>query len=92
MKIYCVDDDREVLEELYSCLSKTGFNECLGFPPNFFREFNNDRSVDLMIPKQNLPAYNDSDNVGFIEHQDGNCFNFLLQDEVGGVQVQTNGD
>ncbi|KEH33487.1 flavonol synthase/flavanone 3-hydroxylase [Medicago truncatula] len=86
---------REVVEELFAQMSKIGvvieniINECLGLPPNFLKEFNNDRSWDFMVALRYLPASN-NENVGITEHEDGNCVTFVLQDEVGGLEVLSN--
>jgi isopenicillin N synthase-like dioxygenase len=64
-------------------------NECLGLPTNFLKEFNHDRSWDFMAALRYFPASNDED-VGITEHEDGNCITFVLQDEVGGLQVLRN--
>jgi len=64
-------------------------NECLGLPTNFLKEFNNDRNWDFMVALRYLPASN-IENVGITEHEDGNCVTFVLQDEVGGLEVLSN--
>lgn len=33
-----------------------------------------------------------NENIGNTEHEDGNCVTFVLQDEVGGLEVLKNGD
>jgi isopenicillin N synthase-like dioxygenase len=86
---------REVLEELFVQMSTIGvvmeniINECLGLPPNFLKQFNHDRSWDFMAALRYFPASIDED-VGITEHEDGNCITFVLQDEVGGLQVLRN--
>lgn len=64
-------------------------NECLGLPTNFLKDFNHDRSWDFMVALRYFPASND-ENVGITEHEDGNCITFVLQDEVGGLQLLRN--
>ncbi|XAR50063.1 Flavonol synthase [Bertholletia excelsa] len=87
---------REVLEEMFSYFTKTGkimeriLNECLGLPPNFLQEYNHDRSWDFMVALHYFPATDTEDN-GISEHEDGNWFTFVLQDEVGGLQVSKDG-
>ncbi|KAK2973537.1 hypothetical protein RJ640_010592 [Escallonia rubra] len=87
---------REVLEELFTYFSKTGqlvesiITDCLGLPPNFLKEYNGDRSWDFMVAMNYFPA-TESENNGVSEHEDGNCITFVLQDEVGGLEVQKNG-
>jgi isopenicillin N synthase-like dioxygenase len=89
--------DREVLEEIFSHLTRTGgvvesiLNECLGFPPEFLKEYNHDRSWDIMTAKHYFPA-TENENNGISEHEDGNLFTFVIQDEVGGLQVRKNGE
>lgn len=89
--------DRDVLEEVFTCLSKTGrvieeiVNDCLGLPPNFLgHEYNPDRSWDFMTVMHYFPA-TESENNGITEHEDGNCFTFVFQDESGGLQVRKDG-
>ncbi|KAI9174165.1 hypothetical protein LWI28_013040 [Acer negundo] len=88
---------KEVLEDVFSHLTKLGsliestINECLGLPPNFLKEFNHDRSWDLMSAKRYFPA-TETENNGISEHEDGNCVTFVLQDQIGGLQVKKNGE
>ncbi|KAJ7956384.1 Flavonol synthase/flavanone 3-hydroxylase [Quillaja saponaria] len=88
---------RGVLEEIFGYLSKTGLlvesilNDCLGLPPNFLKEFNHDRSWDLMAALHYFPASN-NENIGITEHEDGNCITFVFQDGVGGLEVCKNGE
>ncbi|OVA09024.1 Oxoglutarate/iron-dependent dioxygenase [Macleaya cordata] len=87
---------REILEETFSHLTKTGLlvekilNDCLGLPPNFLHEYNHDRSWDFMVALRYFPATN-TENTGISEHQDGNCITFVFQDEVGGLEVLKDG-
>ncbi|KGN63985.1 gibberellin 2-beta-dioxygenase 2-like [Cucumis sativus] len=85
---------REVVEELFSCFVKTAsvieniINECLGLPPNFLSEYNNDRKWDLMSTFR-YPNASEIENVGLREHKDVNFITLLFQDEVGGLEVKT---
>ena len=53
---------RQVMEDVFSNLTKTGVlvesivNQCLGLPTNFLKEFNHDRSSDVMIALRYFPA------------------------------------
>lgn len=84
------------MEEIFSYLIKTSFiiesilNECLGLPPNFLKEFNHDRSWDFMVALRYFPA-TENENNGITEHEDGNWFTFVFQDEAGGLEVRKNG-
>ncbi|KAJ1401624.1 Oxoglutarate/iron-dependent dioxygenase [Sesbania bispinosa] len=86
----------EVIEELFVQLSKMGvlleniINDCLGLPPNFLKEYNHDRSSDIMVVMHYFPTSN-IENVGITEHEDSNVVTFILQDGVGGLQVLKNG-
>ncbi|OVA09023.1 Oxoglutarate/iron-dependent dioxygenase [Macleaya cordata] len=88
---------REVLEEIFSHLTKTGLlvekilNDCLHLPPNFLHEYNHDRSWDFMVAYRYFPATNNDENTGISEHQDANCITFVLQDDVGGLEVLKDG-
>ncbi|PSS07901.1 Flavonol synthase/flavanone 3-hydroxylase [Actinidia chinensis var. chinensis] len=87
---------REVLEEMFSFFSRTGriietiLNECLGLPPNLLQEYNHNRSWDFMAAMHYFPA-TEAENNGICEHEDGNCITFVLQDEVGGLEVRKDG-
>ncbi|KAL4633718.1 hypothetical protein ACB092_04G142000 [Castanea dentata] len=88
---------REVFEEIFSHLTRTGIlvesilNECLGLPPNFFKEYNHDRSWDFMTALHYFPATK-IENNGLSEHEDGNLITFVFQDEAGGLEVCKNGE
>ncbi|KAJ4712127.1 flavonol synthase/flavanone 3-hydroxylase-like [Melia azedarach] len=90
-------DFKEVLEETFSRLTKTGMliesilNECLGLPPNFLKEYNHDRSWDFMTTLHYFPA-TEIENNGITEHEDGNCITFVFQDDAGGLEVNKNGE
>lgn len=44
-----------------------------------------------MVAFRYYPATN-TENNGISEHEDGNCITFVIQDEVGGLQVRKNGE
>lgn len=83
---------REVLEEVFgkmvlTCLVVEDIlNESLGLPKNFLQDLNPDRSWDFMVALRYYPATKEQEN-GLMEHEDGNIFTFLFQDEVGGLEV-----
>ncbi|KAK6920847.1 Non-hem dioxygenase N-terminal domain [Dillenia turbinata] len=87
---------REVLDETFSYLVKLGMllettlNECMGLPPNFLREYNNDRSWDFMIGLHYFPA-TEAGNNGLTPHEDGNTVTLVFQDEAG-LEVCKNGE
>lgn len=89
-----------MLGELFECFSKMGqmlesiLNECLGLPPNFLQEYNGDRSWDFMTALRYYEGDDEigSANNGLSEHEDGNCITFVIQDDVGGLQVKKNGE
>ncbi|KAK7411439.1 hypothetical protein VNO78_02872 [Psophocarpus tetragonolobus] len=88
---------REAFEEMFVQMTKLGvllesiICDCLGLPTNFLREFNDDRDWDFMVALHYFPASNNS-NHGLTEHEDANCVTFVIQDEVGGLQVRKNGE
>jgi len=65
-------------------------SQCLGLPSNFLKEFNHDRSWDLLAALHYFPA-TETENSGNSEHEDGNCITFVFQDEAGGLEVRRNG-
>ena len=83
---------REVIEEIFAYLTKTGLlienilNECLDLPPNFLKEYNNDRSWDLLTALRYFPTTDPKDSTGLVEHQDANVITFLFH-AVGGLEV-----
>ncbi|RLM65774.1 flavonol synthase/flavanone 3-hydroxylase-like [Panicum miliaceum] len=85
-----VEDCRRKLTEL-GLLIQEILNECMGLPPGFLRGYNDDRGFDHMTAKRYFPAM-EEENVGFSEHEDGNCVTFILQDGVGGLEVLKDGD
>ncbi|PHU02331.1 hypothetical protein BC332_27582 [Capsicum chinense] len=87
---------REVMGDLFNGFSKTGaiiesiLNESLGLPPSTLEEFNNDRNSDVLTALHYLPA-TETGNIGVNSHKDVGCITFVLQDEVGGLEVQNDG-
>ncbi|CAL5029728.1 unnamed protein product [Urochloa decumbens] len=88
---------RETVEECHGKLTELGLliqeilNECMGLPPGFLSDYNNDRSFDHMTAKRYFPATAEDENIGFSEHEDGNCITFIFQDSVGGLEVLRDG-
>jgi isopenicillin N synthase-like dioxygenase len=87
---------KQVLENVFNCLCKIAsviesiVNECLGLPPNTLNEFNHDRSWDFLVALHYFPA-TEAENNGIAEHEDGNLFTFVFQDEAGGLEVHKDG-
>lgn len=88
----------ETLEEIFVHLQKLGammenmMNEYLGLPTGFLNQFNDDRSKDVLMCWRYPPVAADDPNmIGREEHQDTNCFTFLLQDDVGGLEYEKDG-
>ncbi|KAH6797349.1 hypothetical protein C2S52_021903 [Perilla frutescens var. hirtella] len=85
-----------VLEEMFTYFRKTGeviegiVNDCLGLPPHFLKEYNDDRSSDVMVALNYFPATENED-TGLTEHGDPNCISLIIQDEVGGLEVKKDG-
>lgn len=97
-KSYVVLIDRETLEEIFLHFQKLGVlvenmvNEYLGLPSNFLNQFNDDRSKDALMCWRYPPlAAGDPNKLGREEHQDYNCFTFLIQDDAGGLEYEHNG-
>lgn len=92
-----IDFSREVLEQIFAYFARLGvliesiLSECLGLPSNFLKEFNHDRSWDLLVALHYFPA-TETENSGNSEHEDGNCITFVFQDEAGGLEVRRNGE
>ncbi|XP_022998829.1 flavonol synthase/flavanone 3-hydroxylase-like [Cucurbita maxima] len=84
---------KETLEEMFLKLSDVSLviesilNVCLGLPPGFLKQFNNDRSWDFMTNLYYYPAADVGEN-GLIHHEDANCITLVIQDDAGGLQVQ----
>ncbi|KAL3528367.1 hypothetical protein ACH5RR_007689 [Cinchona calisaya] len=89
---------KEAMEQMFNYFSKIGeliesiINDCLGLPKNFLKEYNHDRSWDLMVALHYFPVTDDTKNVGTSEHEDANCITFVFQDDVGGLEVKENGE
>lgn len=87
---------REMVDDIFSYFVKIGriiesiLNECLGLPPNFLKEYNNDRNWDLLTTFHYFPA-TELKNIGVYEHKDMNFLTFVLQDEIGGLEVHKDG-
>ena len=73
----------QILEDIIS--------ECLDLPPNFLKEYNNDRSWDFMVTLRYKPA-TETENNGITEHEDGNLITMVLQEDIGGLEVCKNGE
>ncbi|XP_076959522.1 1-aminocyclopropane-1-carboxylate oxidase homolog 1-like [Bidens hawaiensis] len=89
---------RERLEEIFLHFQKLGamgenlVNDYLGLPSNFLKEFNDDRSKDVLMCWRYPPvSADDLNEIGREAHQDTNCFTFLLQDDVGGLEYEKDG-
>lgn len=86
-----------MIEDLYTrfvgigSLLESIINDCLGLPPNFLKEYNNERDWDFMAAFRYFPA-TESEANGITEHEDGNCITFVFQDEVGGLEVRKDGE
>ncbi|KAF8660193.1 hypothetical protein HU200_057758 [Digitaria exilis] len=87
---------REAVDECFTKLTELGLlvqeilNECMGLPPGFLRDFNDDRSFDFMLALRYFPATEEESN-GLSAHEDGNCITFVIQDDVGGLEVLKDG-
>ncbi|CAL5014586.1 unnamed protein product [Urochloa decumbens] len=88
---------RETVEECHCKLTELGLliqeilNECMGLPPGFLSDYNNDRSFDHMTAKRYFPETEEEEKIGFSEHEDSNCITFIFQDGVGGLEVLKDG-
>ncbi|KAM0848271.1 hypothetical protein ACQ4PT_054499 [Festuca glaucescens] len=84
---------RDALEECYANLTDLGLliqdilNECMGLPPGFLAEYNADRNFDFLTPLRYFPATSAKETNGICAHEDGNLVTFVLQDDVGGLEV-----
>ncbi|KAK1685825.1 hypothetical protein QYE76_046673 [Lolium multiflorum] len=84
---------RNALEECYAKLTALGLliqdilNECMGLPPGFLAEYNADRNFDFLTPLRYFPATSAEETNGICAHEDGNLVTFVLQDDVGGLEV-----
>ncbi|CAK9138084.1 unnamed protein product [Ilex paraguariensis] len=87
---------QKIVEEMFTYFIKTAqllesiISECLGLPPNFLKEYNHDRSWDFMTALRYFPA-TETENNGVSEHEDGNLITFVVQDEIGGLEVRKDG-
>ncbi|KQJ84914.1 flavanone 3-dioxygenase 2 [Brachypodium distachyon] len=84
---------REALEECYEKLTELGLliqeilNECMGLPTGFLAGYNGDRSFDFLAALRYFPSSSTEDSNGLSAHEDGNVATFVLQDDVGGLEV-----
>ncbi|XP_060203028.1 jasmonate-induced oxygenase 1-like [Lycium barbarum] len=84
---------RAVMGDLFNHFAKIGailesiLSESLGLPPSTLQEFNNDRNSDVLTALYYLPA-TEKEKMGINSHRDVGCITFVLQDEVGGLEVQ----
>ncbi|CAK9138086.1 unnamed protein product [Ilex paraguariensis] len=87
---------QKILEEMFTYFTNTAqlmeiiLSDCLGLSPNFLKEYNEDRSWDLMAAMHYFAA-TDTENTGVSEHEDLNLISFVFQDEIGGLEVQKDG-
>lgn len=85
------------MEECYVKFTDLGFliqetlNECMGLPPGFLKNYNDDRGLDLMTVRRYFPVPAAEGSISFSEHQDGSCITFICQDDVGGLEVLKDG-
>ncbi|XP_047062456.1 gibberellin 3-beta-dioxygenase 2-like [Lolium rigidum] len=83
----------DALEECYAKLTDLGLliqdilNECMGLPPGFLAEFNADRNFNFLTPLRYFPATSAEETNGICAHEDANLVTFVLQDNVGGLEV-----
>ncbi|XP_062208546.1 flavanone 3-dioxygenase 2-like [Phragmites australis] len=86
---------REAME-CYAKLTELGLliqdilNDCMGLPPGFLKDYNNDRCLDVMVALRYLPS-TEEEKIGLSEHEDGSCISFLFQDDVRGLEVLKDG-
>ncbi|KAJ1284980.1 hypothetical protein BS78_03G246100 [Paspalum vaginatum] len=90
---------REAMEECYAKLTELGLliqdilNGCMGLPPGFLKDYNNDRGLDVMVALRYFPStQQEEEEIGLSEHEDGSCISFVFQDEVGGLEVLKDGN
>ncbi|XP_047070157.1 2-oxoglutarate-dependent dioxygenase 19-like [Lolium rigidum] len=84
---------RDVIEECYAKLTNLGLliqeilNECMGLPPGFLADYNDDRNFDFLSLIRYFPATSTEDTNGVSPHQDNTLITFVLQDDVGGLEI-----
>lgn len=61
-------------------------NDFLGLPPNFLKDYNNDRCLDILLSYRYFPATETEDN-GATSHQDPAVLSLIFQDDAGGLEV-----
>jgi isopenicillin N synthase-like dioxygenase len=85
------------MEECYAKLTELGLliqdilNECMGLPPGFLKDYNNDRGLDVMVALRYFPSTGEGEEIGLSEHEDGSCISFVFQDDIGGLEVLKDG-
>ncbi|KAL3819455.1 hypothetical protein ACJIZ3_005360 [Penstemon smallii] len=88
---------KQVLEEIYPYFTKLGMlvesiiNDCLDLPPNFLKEYNDDRSWDVLLALHYVPASNTETNIGKTCHTDASSVTFVFQDGVEGLEFYGDG-
>ncbi|TMW83967.1 hypothetical protein EJD97_000345 [Solanum chilense] len=88
---------QEVMGDLFNQFAKIGailesiLSESLDLPPSILQEFNNERNSDVLTALYYLPA-TENEKMGINSHRDVGCITFVLQDEVGGLEVQKDGN
>ncbi|KAK4354204.1 hypothetical protein RND71_026398 [Anisodus tanguticus] len=88
---------RPIMEELFTKFSETCqllegiLNDCLGLPPNFLKDYNNDRCMDILLSYRYFPATESEDN-GATFHQDPTVLSPVFQDDAGGLEILINGE
>ncbi|KAG8379177.1 hypothetical protein BUALT_Bualt07G0061100 [Buddleja alternifolia] len=94
---HCPSGFQQVLEETYpyftnlALLVESIINDCLGLPPNFLKEYNNDRSWDFLMA-HHYPASETDQSLGKTCHSDGNIITFVFNDGVEGLEVYKDGN
>ncbi|KAK4493219.1 hypothetical protein RD792_017906, partial [Penstemon davidsonii] len=88
----------QVLEEVYPYFTKLGMlvesiiNDCLDLPPNFLKEYNDDRSWDVLLALHYVPAISNTEiNIGKTCHTDASSVTFVFQDGVEGLEFYRDG-
>lgn len=85
------------MENLFNKFSETCqllegiLNDCLGLPPNLFKDYNDDRCLDILLSYRYFPATESEDN-GATSHQDPAVLGLIFQDDAGGLEVLIDGE
>lgn len=83
------------MEKLFTKFSETCqllegiLNDSLGLPPNFLKDYNDDRCMDILLSCRYFPATESEDN-GATSHQDPTVFTLIFQDDAGGLETFVN--